>query len=221
MATKSKLLGLSVVLVLFIFSNNSLAFKEQNLPPGLPAGLPNIIKGKYRIIEHDANKKNWIAYDVDRWKKQREKLGGVELSGEEIRMFPPVTIYEYQGGTWSQQVLNEPTTNVYMSHLVTIIKANSPMKQPPKEGAQMSAEKAKSIIWAKIKYKDYWRITTYEHNGGILLCGHNTAMPAAVGAWWCKGNKIFNVNGIAANITGKFEFTDEVSIDTALKVCGK
>ncbi len=221
MATKSMILGLAVVLMLFLFPNGSPAFKEQNLPQGLPPGLPNAIKGKFRIIEHDANRKNWIAYDVDRCKKQKEKLGGVEMSGEEIRMYPPVTIYEYQGGTWSQQVVNEPTTNVYMSHLVTIIKANASMKQLPKEGTQMSAEKAKSIIWAKIKYKDYWRIAAFQHDGGILLCGYNSAMPKAIGAWWCKGSKIFNINGIAANITDKFEFTDDVSIDTAMSMCRK
>ena len=85
----------------------------------------------------------------------------------------------------------------------------------------MSAGKANSIIWAKIKYKDYWRIDTFQYNGGILLCGHNSAMPAAIGAWWCKGNKIFNINGIAANITDKFEFTDDISIDAALSVCRK
>ncbi len=219
--TKSLRKSLLAVLVLFLSSSNLLAFKEQNVPTGLPPGLPYAIKGKYRIIEHDANKKHWIAYDVNSWKKQKEKLGGVELSGEEIKMYPPVNSYEYQNGTWSQQIYNEPIKNIYMSHLVTIIKANSPVKPPPKEGVQMSAGKAKSIIWAKIKYKDYWRIDTFQYNGGILLCGHNSAMPAGIGAWWCKGNKIFNINGIAANITDKFEFTDDVSIDAALSVCRK
>jgi len=219
--TKAILTGILTVLVFSMLSSSLLAFKEQSLPPGLPPGLPDAIKGKYRIIEHDAYKKHWIAYDVNRWKKQKEKLGGVEMSGEQIKMFPPVNSYEYQNGKWSQQLYNEPVTNIYMSYLVTIIKANSSMKQPPKEGTQISANKAKSIILSKIKYKSAWTIETFQHNGGILLCGYNTAMPAAIGAWWCKGNKIFNVNGIAASNTKEFEFTDDISINTALSVCRK
>lgn len=209
------------VLLLSLFSFELLAFKEQSLPPGLPSGLPDAIKGKYRIIEHDAYKKHWVVYDVNRWKKQKEKLGGVELSGDEIRMYPPVTSYEYQNGTWSQQVYNEPITNIYMSHLVTIIKAGSATKQPPKEVKQMSADRAKSIVWSKIKYKSAWRIETFQRGNGILLCGYNTAMPAAIGAWWCKGNRIYNINGIAASNTSEFEFTDDISIDAALNVCRK
>ena len=209
------------VLLASLFSFELLAFKEQTLPPGLPPGLPDAIKGKYRIIEHDTYKKHWIVYDVNNWNKQKEKLGGVELSGEEVRMSPPVTSYEYQNGKWSQQIYNEPITNIYQSHLVTIIKAGSSTKKPPKEEKQMGAEKAKGIIWSRIKYKSAWRIETFKHGSGILLCGYNTAMPSAIGAWWCKGDQIYNINGIAANITGNFEFTDDVSIDTAMSVCRK
>lgn len=191
--------------------SNPMAVTKQSLPSGLPGGLPDVIKGNYRVIEHSADKKVWVAYDAKGWKK----------IGDSIRMFPPVYRYEFEGnGKWSVYLHEIAIENIFMEGLVTIIdkKANLSNK-PTIKARQFSTKEIEKKIISALKYKRIWSLKSFSYNNGVLVCGNNEVMPEAQAMWWSDGSKIYNVNGIARGNTPKFDLTFDVDIGEALQKC--
>lgn len=94
---------------------------SQNRGTNIPDGLPTIIKGNYRVIEHSTAKimnTMWRVYDVKGWKKDNE--GGV-------RMYPPIYKYYYDTdsskGKWEKSVLTKPVETDLTMDMITIIDA--------------------------------------------------------------------------------------------------
>jgi|GEM_PF-675238 hypothetical protein len=188
-------------------------------PADIPQGLPAQIKGKYRIIEHDRSRKYWYVYDVNKWKQFVEQ----QFGEEKIRMYPPIHQHLFMTGSWQHDVVNEPMENTFASELVTIIDRDKPLKQTPAEGKQLGAKEAEAIV-KKAFYpvnKHLWSFASAEYKGGVLVCSFSQYFPDAIGIWWAKGNKVYNVNGIARSKTKTFELTFDPNINVveALNTC--
>ena len=193
-----------VLLCFFCFG-----FTYDIIPDGLPKGLPSEIKGNFRIIERNAYKTHWIIYDVKKW----------EETSDGVKMYPPVYVYEYYNNKWIIDTSQEPIDNIYRQELVTIINPKKKTKQSPKEGKQLTASQSKRIIALNLKRQDIWTLKSFPYKGRVLTCGYNEVMPEAIAIWWSKGDKVYNVNGIARSNTGKFKLTFDIDISKALNEC--
>ncbi len=197
--------------LLFLFLPSIVTAIAYQIPPAnMPSGLPAEIKGKYRIIEHDRSQKMWYAYDVQKWKKNANK----EFSEDGIRMYPPIHMYTLCSDGWFHEIVNKPMDNEYMMELVTIIEKDKPLKQLTLEGKQLSLTQAQNAV-AKAFYpvnKHLWSFKSVQYNNGVLICAYSQNLPDAIGIWWAKGNKVYNVNGIARSKTKKFQLTFDPSI---------
>lgn len=206
-------------ILLLAFPSIVAAIVYQTLPANIPLGLPDQINGKYRIIEHDRLGKMWCVYDVQRWKKHIDK----EFSEKGIKMYPPIHMYLYFGNSWQYMKVNKPMETTYMNELVTIIEKGQPLKQPSSVGKQLSGSEAQDIVM-KAFYpanKHLWSFTNTGHKGGVLVCAFARDLPSSIGIWWAKGNKVYNVNGIARSKTKKFELTFDpaISVPEAFDKC--
>lgn len=187
------------------------AIVYQVPPADIPPGLPSQIQGKYRIIEHDRSRRLWYVYDVQKWKKIIDK----DFSEETIKMYPPIHQYLFTTDGWQHDIINKPMGNTFMTELVTIIERGKPLKQPPVEGKQLSAKEAEAIV-IKAFYpvnKHLWSFTSVEHKSGVLVCAFAQGLRDGIGVWWAKGNKVYNVNGIARSKTKNFELTFDPNIN--------
>ena len=102
-----------------------------------------------------------------------------------------------------------------MTELVTVIDRGKLLNQPPAEGKQLSGKEAEAIVM-KAFYpvnKHLWSFKSIEYKNGILVCAFTQGLPNSIGLWWAKGNKVYNVNGVARSKTKKFELTFDKNID--------
>jgi len=197
--------------------DNCFALSMNTLPDGLPSNLPTKIKGKYRIIEHDASGSMWVVYDCPRYSQ----------TSEGFKMYPPVYTYDYVGGKkkWMQRTEKSPVDNMYVPELVTIIEAGAKIGQKQGDGKQLSAQEAVAKVSSNIKNPSSWKLLSKPFKNskgkdGIMICGKNTVNAVAVGVWWCSGSKVTSVNGIAKGNTPSFEMTYDVSVPEGLSICG-
>jgi hypothetical protein len=195
------------------------AIVYQVPPAEIPSRLPSQIQGRYRIIEHDRSRKLWYVYDVPRWKIFRVK----EFSEESIKMYPPIHQYISCSDGWYHTIINKPIQNMYMMELVTIIEKGKLLKRSTPEGRQLTTRKAEAIVM-KAFYpinKHLWTFKSATYKDGVLVCAYSQTLPDAIGMWWAKGNKVYNVNGIARSKTKKFELTFDprISVPDALAQC--
>jgi len=207
--------------LLFLVLPSIVAAIIYQIPPAnMPSGLPKEIKGKYRIIEHDRSQKFWYAYDVQKWKKYTNK----QFSEESIKMYPPIHQYISCRDGWTHDIINETMNNEYMMELVTIIDKDKPLKQPTPEGKQLSMKRAQAIV-EKAFYpvnKHLWSFKSAQYKKGVLVCAFSShSLGDIIGIWWAKGNKVYNVNGVARSKTEKFEvaFDPNISPPEAFETC--
>lgn len=208
---KSTLICVFGSVVLLVLPSILPAIIYQVPPADMPPRLPSQIQGKYRIIEHDRSRKLWYVYDVPKWKKYTDK----EFSEESIKMYPPIHQYISCSDGWYHTIINEPMQNMYMMELVTIIEKGKPLKQPTPEGKQLTTEQAQAIVM-KAFYpvnKHLWSFKSAQYKNGVLVCAFSKNLPDAIGIWWAKGNKVYNVNGVARSKTKNFEVTFDPNID--------
>jgi len=195
------------------------AIVYQVPPVDIPPGLQPQIRGKYRIIEHDRSRKYWYVYDVNKWIKFVDK----DFGEEKIKMYPPIHQHLFMTGSWQYDIVKEPIENTFVTELITIIDRDKPLKQPPNPGKQLNPKEAEAIV-TKAFYpvnRHLWAFASAEYKGGVLVCSFNQSFPDAIGVWWAKGNKVYNVNGIARSKTKKFELTFDpnINIEEALDKC--
>jgi len=219
MKKSSVVCAVGCALLLLILASAGSAIVYQVWPTDIPPGLPSQIQGKYRIIEHNRARTIWYVYDVQKWKRYVDK----EFSEEGVKMYPPIHQYLFFGSTWQNDTLNEPTDTTFMNELVTIIEPGKSLQQQPIAGKQLSAKQAQVKVM-KAFYpvnKQLWSFKAAEFKTGVLVCGFAQLIPNTIGVWWAKGNKIYNVNGIARSKTKDFELTFDPSIDVseAVETC--
>jgi hypothetical protein len=198
------------LLLLLLLPSLAAAIIYQVLPANMPAGLHKQISGKYRIIEHDRSQKLWFVYDVQKWKKYTDN----DFSEEYIEMYPPIHQYISGSDGWYHTVINKPMQNMYMMGLVTIIEKGKSMKHGTPEGKQLSAQQAKAVVM-KAFYSDnkrLWSFKSRPYKNGVLVCAFSQNLPDSIAIWWAKGDKVYNVNGIARSKTKKFELTFDPDI---------
>ena len=216
MNVRNCLLWALFVVILVPSASVCLAFTSNVLPDDLPANLPTKIKGKYRLIEHDASGGQWIAYDFTKYSR----------TADGFKMYPPVYTYDYMRGkkTWLKRIDNAPLENMYSTELVTIIDAGSKLGQKPSDGKQISGQEAVSKVASNIKNPSSWQLSSKPFKNakgkdGFVVCGRNSVNTAAQGVWWCSGSKITSVNGIAKGNTPGFEMTYDISVGEGLSAC--
>jgi hypothetical protein len=208
-----------MLFLLSILSINSLLYAATMniLPDNLPPNLPQKIKGKYRLIEHNANSSQWVAYDFSRYSN----------TAEGIKMYPPVYTYDYLSGKkgWLKRVDNAPLENMYTTELVTLINAGAKLGNKPSDGKQISAQEAIAKVKQNIKHSSAWQLSSKpfknsKGKSGYMICGKNSVNTVAQGVWWCTGSNIMSVNGIAKGNTPNFEMTYDVEVSEGLSACG-
>jgi hypothetical protein len=110
-----------------------------------------------------------------------------------------------------------------MMELVTIIKKGKSLTTLPAEGRQLSGEQAKTIVMREFypDNKHLWKFKTMNHGGGVVVCAFGPYFQNAIGVWWAKGNKVYNVNGIARSKTNKLEvtFDPNINLSEVVKKC--
>lgn len=208
---------LAAITVLLSVTSPVHAVTMNVLPDGLPSNLPTKIKGKYRLIEHDASGSLWVVYDFPRYSK----------TSDGFKMYPPVYTYDFVGGKkqWLKRSEHSPVDNMYTTELVTIIEASAKLGKNPGDGNQISGQEAVARVKQNIKNRSTWQLTSKPFRNskgkdGFMICGKNSVNTAAVGVWWCTGSKITSVNGIAKGNTPGFEMTYDVSASEGLGACG-
>lgn len=218
MRTRNSLFVLFIFLSSMSLGSISFAFTSNVLPDGLPPNLPSKIKGKYRLIEHDASSSMWVAYDFTKYSR----------TADGFKMYPPVYTYDYLRGEnrWLKRTDHAPLENMYTTELVTIIDAGAKLRQQPGEGKQIPARQAISKVYSSIKSPSSWRLSskpyrTAKGKDGFIICGKHTINPSVTGIWWCTGNKVTSVNGIAKGNTPSLEMTYDVAAREGLSICGK
>ena len=58
-----------------------------------------------------------------------------------------------------------------------------------------------------------------KHKASILICAFTQDNPYWIGMWWTKGNKVYNVSGIARGKTKNLRLTFDVDPSETLDVC--
>jgi hypothetical protein len=208
-----------LIFLIFLIATASIAgegYTYNKLPDGLPKGLPEKIKGNYRVIEHNAMNDGWVAYDIKSYVKDSEG----------IIMKAPIVYYDHYGSTWTKQTVHESQHNQYIPELVTIIDAKAKLVSSVSMTSKpLTVQQAESTIKASLKNK-IWLIKsfTYKNNKGknsLLICGVNTQVQSDTirAVWYSLNGQIYNVNGIAKGNTPNFNFTFDVDISDGLRVC--
>jgi len=206
------------IIALLLTSSISYAETMNVLPDDLPPNLPEKIKGKYRLIEHNVNSTQWVVYDYS--KSSRTEEG--------YKMYPPVYTYDFMAGwkKWMKRTEHAPIDNMYTTELVTIIEAGAKLGKKPGDGIQISGQDAIAKVKLNVAHSSNWQLSSKafknaKGKNGFMICGKNTVNPIAVGVWWCSGSKVMSVNGIAKGSTPNLEMAYDVSVGEGLGVCDK
>lgn len=90
-------------------------------------------------------------------------------------------------------------------------------KMAPKD---ISMREAEQEILSRLKFK-VWQLKSIPYRDGFLVCGYTDVSSKAIAIWWCDGQEIFNVNGIARSNIKEFKFARNMinHISDAVKVC--
>lgn len=208
-----------IILLTFLSVSASIAsegYTYNRLPDGLPKGLPEKIKGNYRIIEHNTMNDGWVAYDTKSYVKDSEG----------VIMKAPIVYYDHFGSKWTKQTVHESLHNQYIPELVTIIDAKAKLVAGTNTTSKpLTSQQAVSQIHTALKNKS-WLIKSfpYKNNKGknaLLICGVNTQVKSDTirAIWYSSNGQVYNVNGIAKGNTPHFNFTFDVDISDGLRVC--
>lgn len=208
-----------IIFLLFLTVTASIAgegYTYNKLPDGLPKGLPEKIKGNYRIIEHNTMNDGWVAYDTKSYVKDSEG----------VIMKAPVVYYDHYGTKWAKQTIHESQHNQYMPELVTIIDAKVKLSsRATTRNKPLTSQQAINKIHASLKNK-IWSMKSFSYKNnkgenGLLICGVNTQVESDTirAVWYSTNGEIYNINGIAKGNTPNFNFTFNVDIGNGLRVC--
>ena len=120
-----------------------------------------------------------------------------------------------------RQIFKGPMKNRLIQELVTVIDPKRNIEKEKDVGENISLKEAEAIIWKNFYpgNKHTWSLKGLQYKEGILICGYNDLFPDAIGIWWCKGAKVYNVNGIARSKTEKLKLSMEHDVPTLYKIC--
>ncbi|MBN2895409.1 MAG: hypothetical protein JXK05_05910 [Campylobacterales bacterium] len=197
------------VMILFL-PVYSFAF-NNTYPKDIPNGLAKEVKGKYRIIEHSADKKVWYAYDTNEYKKDND---GVVI-------YPPFHYYFFLS-SWIEHtsLQNEIHHTSFVPELTYIID-NSVKKSNKTNNLTIKSALLKLKNLDKKKEWTFNLIKNYKGENTYLICGNSTQNSNIVGIWFLNKGELFFVNGSAKNLSPKLSTTFDISIDESLDSCKK
>jgi hypothetical protein len=120
-----------------------------------------------------------------------------------------------EGNKWDYEAVNKPIETTFRNELVTVIEKGKALKMPLSDGKPLTRNEAQKIVMKAFNpyNKQLWSFASADYRGGVLVCAFSKHLPNGIGIWWAKGNKVFNVNGIARGKTKKFELTFDKNID--------
>ena len=205
-------------LILFLLFTQNLNAYNYGYPKDMPSGLPKKIEGNYRVIEHNAQKNIWYAYDLNKLEKDNE---GIILK-------TPFIVYKnlYNTG-WVKTVETEYSIhNFFVEQFVYIVKKDNELNSKQIKKNKVKLDLASAL--KKIRENNREKLFTFktienfkDNNGkiGDIICvksKHNTHF---IGIWYLINGRLYNVNGTAKNITPQFELTYDVSLNSLLKIC--
>ncbi len=133
-------------------------------------------------------------------------------------------LVKYKGAWMDQETLERLVNKEMTTSSKTYIKGEGPgafgstTKKITSKGISM--HEAEQEISSRLKFK-VWQLKSIPYKDGFLICGYNTYAPIAIGIWWCDGQKIFNVNGIARSNIKEFKLARSMIdyISDVLSVC--